>query len=102
MYWAYNGFLLRTTALRGLRSIRVFNFSVNNLFHWVVSEFEDLLCALSVSSASFAFELPFNAENTENAEDAEETLQLKTPLFIESSFKTGRLLFNITSVRLRY
>ena len=55
-----------------------------------MSEFEDLLCALSVSSASFAFELPFNAENTENAEDAEETSQLKTPLNFSCKERMGR------------
>ena len=46
----------------------------------VVSEFEDLLCVLCVPQRSLRLNLPFNAENTENAEDAEETLQLKTPL----------------------
>ena len=46
----------------------------------VVSEIEDLLCALCVPQRSLRLNLPFNAENTENAEDAEETLQLKTPL----------------------
>jgi len=46
----------------------------------VVSEFEDLLCALCVPQRSLRLNLTFNAENTENAEDAEETLQLKTPL----------------------
>ena len=45
-----------------------------------MSEFEDLLCALCVPQRSLRLNLPFNAENTENAEDAEETLQLKTPL----------------------
>jgi hypothetical protein len=50
----------------------------------VVSEFEDLLCALCVPQRSLRLNLPFNAENTENAEDAEETLQLKTPLPKES------------------
>lgn len=52
---------------------------------WVVSEFEDLLCVLCVPQRSLRLNLPFNAENTENAEDAEETLQLKTPLAPEYS-----------------
>ena len=40
-----------------------------------VSEFEDLLCGPPRSSASFAFELPFNTENTEDAGDAEKLFQ---------------------------